>query len=140
MIFARIGHGPCYYHWNEIFAGVHMVRARIPELVISESINCLRLKRRRKITESTGWLITMYRNDFRRSWVEMHFEMNNHAYPYHGFAVLPSLQKMSSKLYGTLMNHSKNEKSIISTIEHYIHWLLIFHKVSVYIVKEACKL
>jgi hypothetical protein len=22
MIFARIGHGPCYYHWNEIFAGV----------------------------------------------------------------------------------------------------------------------
>ena len=23
MIFARIGHGPCYYHWNEIFAGVY---------------------------------------------------------------------------------------------------------------------
>ena len=22
MIFARIGHGPCYYHWNEIYAGV----------------------------------------------------------------------------------------------------------------------
>ena len=22
MIFARIGHGPCYYHWNEILAGV----------------------------------------------------------------------------------------------------------------------
>jgi len=22
MIFAKIGHGPCYYHWNEIFAGV----------------------------------------------------------------------------------------------------------------------
>ena len=22
MIFARIGHGTCYYHWNEIFAGV----------------------------------------------------------------------------------------------------------------------
>ena len=22
MIFVRIGHGPCYYHWNEIFAGV----------------------------------------------------------------------------------------------------------------------
>ena len=22
MIFARIGHGPCYYHWNEVFAGV----------------------------------------------------------------------------------------------------------------------
>ena len=22
MIFARIGHGPCYYHWDEIFAGV----------------------------------------------------------------------------------------------------------------------
>ena len=22
MIFARIGDGPCYYHWNEIFAGV----------------------------------------------------------------------------------------------------------------------
>ena len=22
MIFARIGHGPCYYHLNEIFAGV----------------------------------------------------------------------------------------------------------------------
>ena len=22
MIFARFGHGPCYYHWNEIFAGV----------------------------------------------------------------------------------------------------------------------
>ena len=22
MIFARIGHGPCYRHWNEIFAGV----------------------------------------------------------------------------------------------------------------------
>jgi len=22
MIFARIGHGSCYYHWNEIFAGV----------------------------------------------------------------------------------------------------------------------
>ena len=21
-IFARIGHGPCYHHWNEIFAGV----------------------------------------------------------------------------------------------------------------------
>ena len=25
MIFARIGHGPCYYHWNEIFAGVQIV-------------------------------------------------------------------------------------------------------------------
>ena len=24
MIFARIGHGSCYYHWNEIFAGVPM--------------------------------------------------------------------------------------------------------------------
>ena len=23
MIFARIGHGPCYYHWNEIFAVVN---------------------------------------------------------------------------------------------------------------------
>ena len=22
MIFSRIGHGPCYHHWNEIFAGV----------------------------------------------------------------------------------------------------------------------
>ena len=22
IIFARIGHGSCYYHWNEIFAGV----------------------------------------------------------------------------------------------------------------------
>ena len=22
MIFARIGHDSCYYHWNEIFAGV----------------------------------------------------------------------------------------------------------------------
>ena len=22
MIFAKIGHGSCYYHWNEIFAGV----------------------------------------------------------------------------------------------------------------------
>ena len=25
MIFAKIGHGSCYYHWNEIFAGVHDV-------------------------------------------------------------------------------------------------------------------
>ena len=25
MIFARIGHGPCYYHWNEIFAGVPLL-------------------------------------------------------------------------------------------------------------------
>ena len=24
MIFARIGHGPCYYYWNEIFAGVNI--------------------------------------------------------------------------------------------------------------------
>ena len=23
MIFARIGNGPCYHHWTEIFAGVH---------------------------------------------------------------------------------------------------------------------
>ena len=22
MVFARIGYGSCYYHWNEIFAGV----------------------------------------------------------------------------------------------------------------------
>ena len=22
MIFARIGNGPCYHHWTEIFAGV----------------------------------------------------------------------------------------------------------------------
>ena len=22
MVFARIGHGSCYYHWDEIFAGV----------------------------------------------------------------------------------------------------------------------
>ena len=22
MVFARIGHGSCYHHWNEIFAGV----------------------------------------------------------------------------------------------------------------------
>ena len=25
MIFARIGHGPCYHHWNEIFAGVSLL-------------------------------------------------------------------------------------------------------------------
>ena len=25
MIFARIGNGPCYHHWTEIFAGVQMV-------------------------------------------------------------------------------------------------------------------
>ena len=25
MIFARIGHGSCYHHWNEIFAGVSVV-------------------------------------------------------------------------------------------------------------------
>ena len=25
MIFAEIGHGSCYYHWNEIFAGVARV-------------------------------------------------------------------------------------------------------------------
>jgi len=29
MIFARIGHGPCYYHWNEIFAGVILITRRI---------------------------------------------------------------------------------------------------------------
>ena len=23
MIFARIGHGPCYYHRNDIFAGLY---------------------------------------------------------------------------------------------------------------------
>ena len=28
MIFARIGHGPCYYHWNEIFAGVGCLSRR----------------------------------------------------------------------------------------------------------------
>ena len=22
MVFARIGHGSCYYHWNAVFAGV----------------------------------------------------------------------------------------------------------------------
>ena len=22
MVFAKIGHGSCYHHWNEIFAGV----------------------------------------------------------------------------------------------------------------------
>ena len=25
MIFARIGNGPCYHHWNDIFAGVYQV-------------------------------------------------------------------------------------------------------------------
>ena len=25
MIFARIGNGPCYHHWTEIFAGVIVV-------------------------------------------------------------------------------------------------------------------
>ena len=29
MIFARIGHGSCYNHWNEIFVGVR------PELKIN---------------------------------------------------------------------------------------------------------
>ena len=24
MVFPRIGHGSCYYHWNEIFAGVRL--------------------------------------------------------------------------------------------------------------------
>ena len=28
MIFARISHGSCYYHWNEIFAGVRTNRNR----------------------------------------------------------------------------------------------------------------
>ena len=25
MVFAKIGHGSCYHHWNEIFAGVAML-------------------------------------------------------------------------------------------------------------------
>ena len=29
MVFARIGHGSCYYHWNEIFAGVRQNWFRI---------------------------------------------------------------------------------------------------------------
>ena len=29
MVFARIGHGPCYYHWNEIFADVAGVGVKI---------------------------------------------------------------------------------------------------------------
>ena len=29
VIVARIGHGPCYYHWNEIFAGVILITRRI---------------------------------------------------------------------------------------------------------------
>jgi hypothetical protein len=28
MIFARIGHGSCYYCWNEIFAGVYLIIPR----------------------------------------------------------------------------------------------------------------
>ena len=31
MIFARIGHGPCYYHWNEIFAGVRSEQFLVTE-------------------------------------------------------------------------------------------------------------
>ena len=36
MIFARIGHGPCYYHWNDIFAGVYS-REFKPALLIRKS-------------------------------------------------------------------------------------------------------
>jgi hypothetical protein len=28
MVFARIGHGSCYHHWNEIFAGVNCLPQR----------------------------------------------------------------------------------------------------------------
>ena len=28
MVFARIGHGSCYYCWNEIFAGVYLIIPR----------------------------------------------------------------------------------------------------------------
>ena len=38
MIFARIGNGPCYHHWTEIFAGVecqgHVVRGLTLLLVL----------------------------------------------------------------------------------------------------------
>ena len=36
MIFARIGHGSCYYHWNEIFAGVSSMGYRKCTFVINE--------------------------------------------------------------------------------------------------------
>ena len=30
MVFARIGHGSCYHHWNEIFAGVSYLSIGVP--------------------------------------------------------------------------------------------------------------
>ena len=40
MIFARFGHGPCYYHWNEIFAGVTLSSTFIHELGINQHNVC----------------------------------------------------------------------------------------------------
>ena len=49
MIFARIGHGPCYYHCNEIFAGVC-------EKFSSGSINPVKLVLSRLIHNSFCWM------------------------------------------------------------------------------------
>ena len=38
MVFARIGHGSCYHHWNEIFAGVSYFKNKPPSIS-----NCLAL-------------------------------------------------------------------------------------------------
>ena len=37
MIFARIGHGSCYYHWNEIFAGVYTVSGELEDVTFKIS-------------------------------------------------------------------------------------------------------
>ena len=35
MVFASIGHGSCYHHWNEIFGGVMFVRVKVCNYVPS---------------------------------------------------------------------------------------------------------
>ena len=47
MVFARIGHGSCYYHWNEIFAGVD---SDLNFRVKMSKKNCIR-----HVSESRQW-------------------------------------------------------------------------------------
>ena len=51
MIFARIDHGPCYYHWNDIFAGALRVQIKWVNITNISTLNWIP---KRKVVQFWG--------------------------------------------------------------------------------------
>ena len=63
MIFARIGDGPCYYHWNEIYAGVTIRIVGIFTWLSNQNEDFLLCTKKANLGSLSIWIALLCKSD-----------------------------------------------------------------------------